>query len=124
LSVDPDLLRAFIVNHGNELARQQLEYIEAGPYHGLPKSAEAYAAADRIVEIDSLVASGRTSEATRRYRELMHATWDQAIDALRGWSGLKREEKLARVGWRPKEAAPAKEAGSGDHPLRDSWLDG
>jgi hypothetical protein len=124
LSVDPDLLRAYIVNHGNKLARQQLERFEAGPYHGLPKSAEAHAAVDRIVELDSLVMLGRASEATRRYRELMHATWDQAIDAVRSWPGLTREEKLARVGWSPKEAAPARATELGGHPLRDPWLDG
>src|SRR4051812_35263728 len=124
LSVDPDLLRDFIANHGNELARQQLECFEAGPYHGLPKSAEAYDAADRLLEIDVLVAMGRHSEATRCYRELMHTTWDQAINALRGWAGLTREEKLARVGWRPKEATPSKVTDSGGHPLRDPWLDG
>jgi hypothetical protein len=124
LSVDPDFLRTFIVDHGNELARQQLECLEAGPYHDLPKSAEAYAVADRVVEIDSLVAMGRKPEATRRYRELMHATWDQAIGALRDWSGLTREEKLARAGWRPKEAAPSKETATGVHPMRDHWLDG
>jgi hypothetical protein len=124
LSVDPDWLRGFIVNHGNELARQQLECFEAGPYHGLPKSAEAYAAADRVVEIDSLVAMGRNAVAVRRYRELMHTTWDEAINALRGWAGLTREEKLGRVGWHPKEATASKEAESGGHPLRDRWLDG
>jgi hypothetical protein len=123
LSVDPNRLRAFIVKHGNELARQQLECFEAGPYHGLPESAEAHAAADRVVEIDFLVAIGRGSEATRRYRGLMHTTWDRAIDALRGWSGLTREEKLTRVGWCPKEATASKEAESGGHPLRDRWLD-
>jgi hypothetical protein len=123
LSVDPERLRAFIVNNGNELARQQLECFEAGPYHGLPKSAEAYAAADRVVEIDSLVAIGRKSEATRRFRELMHITWDEAINALRGWAGLTRDEKLARVGWHPKAAIPSKETESGGHPLQDRWLD-
>src|SRR5262249_3174482 len=97
---------------------------ESGTYHGLPESAEAYAAADRIVEIDSLVAMGRTTVAIRRYRELMHTTWDEAIHALRGWAGLTRDEKLGRAGWNPKDATPSKDAGSGGHPLRDHWLDG
>jgi hypothetical protein len=124
LSVDPARLRVFIENNGSTLARQQLECFEAAPYHGLPKSAEAYAAADRVVEIDYLVAIGKPSEATRRYRELMSATWDQAIAALRGWAGLTRGEKLAGVGWRPKEAPPANETETLAHPLRDRWLDG
>jgi hypothetical protein len=59
LSVDPNRLRAFIVNHGNELARQQLERFEAGPYHGLPKSAEAYAAADRAAQRGNRVRGDR-----------------------------------------------------------------
>jgi hypothetical protein len=55
---------------------------------------------------------------------LTACTWDEAIDAVRGWHNLKRAEKLARFGWCPK-GAPEKDDPEGrDHPMRDPLLDG
>ena len=102
-SLVPEELRSFFLTDGTELARQHLQTLEGGPHHDLPDTPEAEAAGDRVAEIDALVLRGRQPEATRRYREMMTTTWDEAIDALRRWQDLVRPQKLAHMGWRTKD---------------------
>jgi hypothetical protein len=120
----PDKLRDFIQTYGTELIRQHLRTLEAGPNHDLPDTPEAREAGIRVAEIDALLLAGRQPEATRRYRQLTATTWDQAIDALRGWADLKRAEKLARFDWCPKDKSLADDQEGLDHPMRDRQLDG
>jgi hypothetical protein len=123
-SLAPEELRAFIEKYGEELAKQQLESFEAGPDHDLPDCPEAREAADGVAEIDALVRADRQGEATRRYRELTRTKWDEAVDAVRGWRHLKRDRKLAMLGWRPKGSHQDDDPDVPDHPMRDRLLDG
>ncbi len=123
-SLPPKHVRDFIRTHGTELARQQLDALDFGPLRGLPDIPEAHEAGHGVAEIDNLIAAGKAPEATRRYRELTKTTWDQAIDAVRGWRDLKRPEKLARFGWVATEKAKPDEIGAAEHPMRDRLLDG
>ena len=118
-SLAPDELRSFLLTDGTELARQHLQTLESGPSHDLPDISEAREAGERVAEIDALVLQGKRPQATRRYREMMATTWDEAINAVRDWQSLGRPEKLARFGWRPKE-----ESKPPDHPMLDRLLDG
>ena len=68
--------------------------------------------------------AGNQLDATRRLRQLASCTWDDAIDAIRGWADLERVRKLALFGWRPKFKDLVTEAGLRDHPMRDRLLDG
>jgi hypothetical protein len=124
MSLDPAGLRAFIRSHGGELAWQHLESLEFGPYRGLPDTPEARAAADQAAEIDSLVREGKQADATRRLRALRHTTWDDAINTLRRWRDLKREDKLALFGWRDKHGSNDEDAALLKHPMHDALLDG
>ena len=81
-------------------------------------------AGEKVAEIDALVLEGKLPQATRRCRELLAITWDQAIDAIRIWHNLTRPQKLARCGWQSKEILQAEDPGWRDHPLRDRLLDG
>jgi hypothetical protein len=123
-SLDPEKLRTHMRINGDELARQYLDFLEAGPYRDLPDVAEAHVAGDKVAEIDVLVLAGRRPEATRRFRDLSQVTWDQAIAALRNWRYLPRPQKLAMFGWTLKETSTSDPSMSLDHPMRDRWLDG
>jgi hypothetical protein len=123
-SVAPEELRAYIERYGNELSKQHVERIEAGPYHDLPDCSEARKAADGVIQIDSLIMVGRQPEATRLFRELTGKTWDQAIDSIRGWRDLKRAEKLALFGWCPKNSSKLDQSEALGHPMHDRLLDG
>jgi hypothetical protein len=122
--LQPDELRAFIGLSGTELGKQHFETILHGPYHDLPNVPAAHGAADKVAELDALVASGKDAEATRRYRDLSGMTWDQAIAGIWGWRYQERAKKLALFGWPPKEKTPTDEAEAEGHPMRDRWLDG
>jgi hypothetical protein len=124
MALAPDDLRKFIRHCGTELAKQQLECLEKGPYHDLPDSDMARQAADYVVEMDSLVLAGRQGEATRRFRELTGGIWDQAVEKLQYWTSLKRSEKLACFGWRVADSRKAPPFNGSDDPMRDPWLDG
>jgi hypothetical protein len=100
-SLDPEKLREFVERYGDELARQQADSYE-GDFKGVPAGV-----VECVAEIDSLVSAGKSSEATRRFREFADSTWDRAVHALQGWRHLGREEKLAMFGYRPKELIPA-----------------
>ena len=123
-SLAPEELRALIATYGREVARQRLEAPGSGREDGLPDCTEARAAVEGVAEIDALVLAGRQREATRRYRELTRTSWDRALDAVRGWEDLKRAQKLALFGWRPKAKSQSDESPMRDHPMRDRWLDG
>jgi hypothetical protein len=103
-SLEADKVRELVEAYGDDLA----------------VSPAACAALSGVAEIDALA----QAEATRRYRELTHATWDEAINAVRDWHLLNRAEKLARFGWHPKKAPQAHQSNPLDHPMRDHWLDG
>jgi hypothetical protein len=120
----PERLRVFIKRYGTELAKQHLESLVAGPYHGVPDDLEARAAAEGVAEVDALVLAERQGEATRRYRELTGTTWDQAVDVIHGWHNLERAKKLALCGWCPKDSPQAKDSEVRDHPMLDHRLDG
>jgi hypothetical protein len=124
ISVAPEELRAHIESHGNELIKQHVERIKAGPYFDLPDCSEARKAADGVIQIDFLIMEGRHREATRLFRELTGKTWDQAIDGIRGWRDLKRAEKLARFGWVLKNASKPDQSEVPSHPMHDRLLDG
>ncbi len=122
--IAPAAVRQSIRTHGTELAKQVVEYLDSGPMHDLPDMPEAREAGQAVAEIDTLVWSGKTPEATRQYRELTHCTWDQAIDSVRHWVDLTRPQKLALFGWVVKDQKPTDEKGVGEHPMRDRLLDG
>ncbi len=103
-NLEADKVRELVEAYGDDLA----------------SSPAARAASGGVAEIDALA----PSEATRRYRELTHVTWDEAINAVRDWHLLTRAEKLARFGWRPKQVPRTQESNALDHPMRDHWLDG
>jgi len=123
-SVAPEELRKAIDRHGRELAKQHLECSVSGPYRDVPDVPEARKAADGVAEIDTLMLAGNQLDATRRLRQLTSCTWDDAIEAVRGWVDLERVRKLALFGWRPKRKEFATEGGVYDHPMRDRLLDG
>ena len=101
--VDGDALRSFILQHGSELACQQVDEFDGGPMRGLPDTAPARQVAANVAEIDHLVRSNKANEAVRRYRELTGVIWDQAIAATRSWRDLTREAKLELFGWITKK---------------------
>jgi hypothetical protein len=103
--VDPSRLRSWIESQGEEIARQELDEIDHGPYRGLPDVAAVREVAEKIAEIDALARSGKTG-AAGRYRELRGVTWDQALKEASGWTRLTRREKLALFGWTPKKKVP------------------
>jgi hypothetical protein len=104
-SLDPAALRKFIQAHGKEVAKQQLDEFDHGPNRGLPDTELAHEIAERVAEIDALVRSGKPG-AIGRYRDLRGVTWDQAIKETREWRTMKRDEKLALLGWEPKQKEP------------------
>jgi hypothetical protein len=110
--------------HGRVAAVQQIEASSSDSNHGLSDCAEERDPVVGALEIDALVLAGRQGEATRRYRHLTHTTWDQAVNAVRGWRDNKWAQKLALLGWCPKDKSPSGESPMLDHPLRDRWLDG
>jgi hypothetical protein len=122
--LDPDQVRSAIGVHGSKLAKQYLKLIVDGPYHDLPEDPAAREAADRVFEIDGFMILFKDRDATRRYRDLTGKTWDQAIADIKRWHQLDRAEKLALLGWCPKEKTEAKEDEALAHPMRDRWLDG
>ena len=107
-----------------KLGKQYLETIIKGPYRDLPDFPEARQAAEKVAEIDALVASGRDVDARRRYRDLTGTTWDHALASINGWRALDRPKKLAVFGWCPKDRGPGDERETPVHPMRDRWLDG
>lgn len=123
-SLRPGDLRAFVEKHGKELTGQYCEAVEHGPAHGLLACPEAIEAARGATEIDGLILMGRRPEAIRRFRELTHTTWDEALAVIGGWDDLAREKKLALLGWAPKEKPGPEESAGLDHPMRDRLLDG
>jgi hypothetical protein len=122
-SVAPQSLRAFIAARGSELLKQHVDQLDRGPAYDLPDFLKARQAAEKVAEIDGLILAGRQTEATRRYRELTRATWDRALETMRGWRNLKRPEKLALLGWAPDEKASAVISEANGHPMADHWLD-
>jgi hypothetical protein len=123
-STDPAALRGFVKKHATELGRQFLDSLELGPAHGVPDIPEARAAAERASEIDALLMAGQHGPATRHYREWTACKWHDAHEALGKWSRLKREEKLALLGWASKESLKVKDSDLAPHPMRDPLLDG
>jgi hypothetical protein len=121
--IKPETIVHYIQTHGSELGKQNLETVVKGPYRDLPDFPEARAAADKVAEVDALVATGHDVEARRRYRELTGTTWDHAIASINGWSALDRPKKLAVFGWCPKDKGPADKPEGPGHPMRDRWLD-
>lgn len=101
--LDANRLVAFVREHGGELDRQQLDEWDHGPMRGLPDTAAARLVVARVAEIDRWVRSDQAGNATRRYRELTGASWDQAVAAIEAWRDLTREAKLARLGWGDKK---------------------
>jgi hypothetical protein len=122
-SIDGAKLRAYIEEHGNELAREKLQPFASDPFYGVPDCPEARQAASGVAEIDALVFAGKVVEAIRRYRDLTHTKWGQAGDDVRKWHNLKRAKKLAMFGWHSKDAIIDDES-LRNHPMRDAWLDG
>jgi hypothetical protein len=119
----PDQLRQFIRTNGDELVKQCLDSLEHGPDHGLPDVPEARLAGLGVAEIDALVLAGQLPAATRRLRELTGRTWDEVVNAMRVWRGLKRPEKLEMLGWVSKERLKENELKTAEHPMSDPWLD-
>ncbi len=104
---------------GNTSTARTLE----GPYRDLPDSPDAREVGDLVAIIDSLLVFGKPGEATSLYRERVPSTWDQAVDRIRGWPGMRRSEKLRLFGWGPKQQAKGKHSEEA-HSLRDPRLDG
>ncbi|QEH36197.1 hypothetical protein OJF2_47570 [Aquisphaera giovannonii] len=123
-NLKPEELRAFIVAHGDELAKQALARGDAEAWYDLPDHPEARRAAEAVGEIDALFLAEKTAEAVRRFRELSGRTWDEAIEATRNWRAKRRAEKLALFGWQSK--SPSGDVGErwAVHPLHDPLLDG
>ena len=103
-AVAPRHLRAFVEEYGDEVARQQWDEFDRGPYRDLPDTDLGREIGAKVAEIDALERSGRPGVAGR-YRELRGVTWDQALQETRNWSHLTREEKLALFGWVAKKKA-------------------
>ncbi len=123
-SLRPRQLRALVEAHGRELDKQYLEFLDAGPDRDLPDVPLAREAGRCVAEIDALAVAGHQAEATRRYRQLKQATWDEAVNTVRHWPDLERAQKLALFGWAPKEKEHAPTTDLLDHPMRDRLLDG
>jgi hypothetical protein len=122
--LSPEKLRSFVDAYGDELAKQDLEPIDAESSDGLLDSAEGRQASDGVAEIDALIRAGKMGHATRRYRELTQKPWGEANNATLGWRGLTRVQKLALFGWSPKILSKEVTNGGIDHPMRDDLLDG
>lgn len=105
-AVDPAKLRQFIATWGEEIAKQELDEIDRGPYRDLPDISLAREIAENIAELDALVREGKPG-GVARYREMRGVIWDEAINAMRRWTKLTREEKLALFGWEPKAKTKA-----------------
>jgi hypothetical protein len=103
-SVDPDALREYIARNGQEIARQQLDAFDRGPFRDLPDTDLAREIGAAVAEVDALCSAG-SSAVPRRYRELRGVPWDQALRETRNWSRLTRAEKLELFGWAPKKKA-------------------
>jgi hypothetical protein len=123
-STVPAEIRSFIEKYGTEVGRQHFKSLELGPDHGVPDVPEARQAAERASEIDALVLVGQRGPATRWYRQWTGGTWHDAQEALRSWHRLKRAQKLALLGWAPKEPKKAEKTQQARHPMRDELLDG
>lgn len=121
---EPAVLREFIQKYGTELGRQYFESVQSGSEHGVPDIPEARTAASRVSEIDALMLVGKHGPAARHYRAWTGCTWDEAHESLRKWHRLKRVQKLALLGWAPKEPCKTEQKGLAAHPMRDRWLDG
>ena len=78
-------LQDFLRKYGDELAKQDAGLAGGERAKNVPEVPQARRAALRVEEIDALVRAEKRSEATRRYREFTGGTWDQAINAIRGW---------------------------------------
>lgn len=125
--IDPGILRSHLERDGDELTRQRLAAFDGGPLYDLPDCPEARVAGECVAEIDRLVWSQATLEATRRYRSYTGRTWDDTHVAIKAWPRLSRAEKLAHFGWETAEAS-----GKGkktkpirsQHLMRDAELDG
>ena len=102
-AVDPGKLRAFIAAHGEELARQQLDEFDRGPFRDLPDTEIGRKIGAKVAAVD---AAARAGKATRKYRELRGVTWDQAFKDTTNWARLTRQEKLELFGWVAKKKAP------------------
>lgn len=120
----PERLRKYVRERCGALAWDYLQALELGPAHDLPDCPDARRAAEGVAEIDGLVLRGSQPEATRRYRELLPVTWDQAIDEVKHWRDRSRPEKLARFGWSVKPVHAKDGSGAADHPMHDPLLDG
>ena len=55
---------------------------------------------------------------------LAGVTWDDSVNAIRDWRGLKRERKAGDLGWVSKESIKENKLTTAEHPMRDPWLDG
>ncbi|AMV38305.1 hypothetical protein [Planctomyces sp. SH-PL62] len=105
-AIDPAALRDFIQRSGEEIARQQLDEFDRGPFRDLPDTDLAREIGAAIADVDARYRE-RPSAAIRRYRELRGVTWDQAHHDTRNWRRLTREEKLELFGWSPKKKTVA-----------------
>jgi hypothetical protein len=123
-TLNAEELREFLLAYGDELAKQDAGLVGGEQTETAPDVPQAWEAAQRVAEIDGLVRAEKRNEAARRYRELTAGTWDQAIDAVRGWRDLNRGQKPSLFGWSPKEAPTGDQRASHDHPMRDTLLDG
>ena len=122
--VAPGALRNFVDVRGTEMLKQHVEQLDKGLAHDLPDFLKSRQAADQAAEIDGLILAGKPKEATRRYRELTGATWDQTLEIMRTWQNFKRDEKLALFGWHTEGKVPAFMTNDDDNPMADRWLDG
>ena len=68
--------------------------------------------------------AGNLPAASRRLRELTGRRWDEVVNAMRVWRGLRRPQKLEMLGWVSKERLKENELKTAEHPMRDPWLDG
>lgn len=106
-SLDPKLLRKFIHESRDEMARQELDELDYGTCYDLPDTEWGRMVGGYISELDAL-ARGHQTAVLRRYREMRGVTWDVAAKEATHWRSLTRSEKLELFGWVPK-TKPAKD---------------
>src|SRR4051812_39959652 len=67
-AIDPARVRAFITEFGEEIARQQLDEMETGPFRDLPDTEWGRQIGGYISELDALARDG--GPLMRRYRDI------------------------------------------------------
>ncbi len=101
-SLDPDRLRAFVLEYGEEVAKQEIDEFDRGPMRDLPDTALTRSIAAKVAELDALARDRRVG-VVGRYRDMKGVAWDVALAEAGQWRRLARAEKLALFGWIPKE---------------------